>query len=177
MALGSALLLGSCSQSQAPAPVAVDPATSGVITFTLKPAPVAQGLNGQALPTPTNVRVLVSNPTTGFKVIKDVAIGTSSTTVEARVPAREGYVVEALSYLAKSQYESEYLKLSSVNNINVTVGQTSTVNLTLQPLQITLGLPAEVIAGDKFKVSLNNKSNFLVPYRLFSRRYYALYSR
>ena len=34
-----------------------------------------KGLNGQALPTPINVRVLVTNADTGFKLIVDVAVG------------------------------------------------------------------------------------------------------
>ncbi|MGM9320871.1 hypothetical protein [Deinococcus aquaticus] len=161
MALGSALLLGSCNQAQVPTEVTVDPATSGVITFTLKPALPVQGLSGQALPTPSNVRVLVTNPATGFKVIKDVAVAATSTTVEARVPARDGYLVEAFSYLTKTQWDKRILKTGSVNNISVTTGQTSTVNVTLQPLQLTIGLPTEVVAGDKFKATLTNKSSFL----------------
>lgn len=161
MALGTALLLASCNQAPVPTEVTVDPTTSGVITFTLKPALPAQGLSGQALPTPTNVRVLVTNPATGFKVIKDVAVAATSTTVEARVPAREGYVVEAFSYLTKSQWDKRILKTGGVDNINVTTGQTSTVNVTLQPLQMTISLPTEVVAGNKFKATLTNKSSFL----------------
>ncbi|WP_158679831.1 hypothetical protein [Deinococcus sp. NW-56] len=149
-ALGSALLLASCNQAQTQPPVTVDPATSGVITFTLKPAAAPQGLSGQALPTPTNVRVLVSNPTTGFKVIKDVAVGTGSATVEARVPARDGYKVEAFSYLIKSQYDKRVLKDGLAGNITVAAGQTTQINMTLQPIVMSIKIPTTVTAGEKF---------------------------
>lgn len=156
-ALGSALLLASCNQTQLPQTTVVDPATSGVITFTLKPATPEKGLNGQALPTPSNVRVLITNADTGFKLIKDVAVGTGTSTVQARVPARGGYKLEAFSYLTKTASDKRILKEGTTNNINVVQGQTTNVNLTLQALNMQLSAPANVVSGEQFKVNLINR--------------------
>jgi len=157
LALGSALLLASCNQTSLPQTTVVDPTTSGLITFTLKPATPEKGLNGQALPTPTNVRVLVTNADTGFKLIKDVAVGAGASTVQARVPARGGYKLEAFSYLTKSVYDKRILKDGSIVNINVVQGQTTNVNLSLQALSMQLSAPASVVSGEQFKVAITNK--------------------
>ena len=168
-ALGAALLLASCNQTQLPQTTVVDPATSGVITFTLKPATPEKGLNGQALPTPSNVRVLITNADTGFKLIKDVAVGTGTSTVQARVPARGGYKLEAFSYLTKTTSDKRILKEGTTSNINVVQGQTTNVNLTLQALNMQLSVPASVVSGEQFKITLTNK-----PSSIFSSVYFRL---
>ena len=157
LGLSPLFLLVGCNQPQMPQDATVDPATSGIITFTLKPAIPAQDLNGQALPTPTNVRVLISNASTGFKLIKDVAVGAGTSTIEARVPAKTGYKLEAFSYLTKTESDKRILKDGFVNNINVTQNETTTVGLSLQPLNMQLSIPSEIISGEQFKITLANR--------------------
>jgi hypothetical protein len=153
MVLTSALALASCNQTQTPVAVVTDPANSGatgVITFTLKPAADTQSISGQALPTPTNVRVLFTNAATGFKLVKDVTVGTGVSTVEARVPAREGYKVEAFSYLLKNQYDKRVLKDGLSDNVAVAAGTTTQISMTLQPIVMEINIPSAVVAGAKF---------------------------
>lgn len=163
----TSILLSSCggpaAPTPAPAPSTPDTNATGTITFTLRPAAAAQGMQGQALPTPTNIRVLISHAN-GFKFLKDIPVTQTTTTVEAKVPVNTGYKLEAFSYVSKSNYFKSILKEGVVSGINVTAGQVTPVNLILEPITMSLSLPAEVVSGDPFTLNITRDNTVLGPF-------------
>lgn len=121
----------------------------------------AQGLKSQDIfsDKTTNIRLRVSNPTTGFNMVKDVPVSDSAA-ISVPVPATSGYVVEAISYY-KADYSNYYLKQGAQEGIVVQPSTTTNVNLVLARPAIKVQLPASVVAGQAFKLTLSGlPSNF-----------------
>lgn len=111
----------------------------------------------------TNIRVRVSNPTTGFNVVKDVPVSAAGA-ISVQVPATTGYAVEAISYYVES-YSGYYLKEGAQQGIDVAPNTVKDVNLTLQRPNIRLEVPASVVSGAAFTATLSGvTSNFSFCY-------------
>lgn len=154
MILGLALLLTSCATStpNATMPTPDKPSATGTITLQLMKA----GMQSAALPDPTNIRIAVTNPTTGFRAVQDAAVG-STQAVNIPVPATAGYVVEAISY-KPGQYANRYLMLKYGKKTEITVepGKISQVSLELQRPNVTVSMPQSVTTGEAFKIQVGN---------------------
>jgi len=141
------------------APMAKD---AGAITIALKPN--TQDLTAKAvalltLPTPTNIRLLVSHATTGFSAVQDVTVPmTSSVTIP--VPVANGYTLEIISYAKTAGTNSfdgynNLLKYNIANDINVTANTNTSVDMTLLPLSVSIGTPNTVEAGGALHITGN----------------------
>lgn len=134
----------------------------GAITISLQQNPIgssAKMVGLQTLPTPTNIRFLITNAATGFLATQDVEV-LNTTSVTIPVPVASGYTVEAVSYLLGSRFNN-LLKYNMTNNIDVSPNANTSVNITLQPIVISsITTPSSIVAGDAFAVSFNIPSLF-----------------
>jgi len=131
---------------------------TGAITFSLKRNPtdlVAKTVGSSTLPTPTNIRVIVSNTDTGFKAIQDVAVS-SITSVTIPVPVGTGYTVDAISYVLGNG--KQILKYNNASGISVSTNVNTPVNIILQPISVSITPPNTVVAGNSFNLSFTKPS-------------------
>lgn len=133
------------------------PQSEGYITFYLKKADVEAMSVGE----PTNIRVRITH-SNGYLIAKDIPITSDSEVVEIKVPAVDGYRIDAVSYEEKAvgRY-NRLLKYDTAQNIVVRPGETTMVELVLKPFEIDLTLPEEVISGEKFQIGLSNVPDVL----------------
>ena len=133
------------------------PQSEGYITFYLKKADVEAMSVGE----PTNIRVRITH-SNGYLIAKDIPITSDSEVVEIKVPAVDGYRIDAVSYEEKAVGEyNRLLKYDTAQNIVVRPGETTMVELVLKPFEIDLTLPEEVISGEKFQIGLSNVPDVL----------------
>lgn len=111
-------------------------------------------MTSAALPDPTNIRVAVTNPTTGFRSVQDAVVGTTQV-INFPVPATTGYVVEAISY-KPGRYDNLMLKYGKKVDISVESGKIAEVNLTLQRPNVSVTIPSSVTTGSKFQIQIAN---------------------
>ena len=128
------------------------PQSEGYITFYLKKA----DFEAMSVGEPTNIRVRITH-SNGFLIAKDIPVTSESEVVEIKVPAVDGYRIDAVSYEEKAVGEyNRLLKYDTAQNIVVRPGETTMVELVLKPFEIDLTLPEEVISGEKFQIGLSN---------------------
>lgn len=138
----------------------------GSITISLTPATKssAKQLALSTLPVPTNIRFLVRNATTGFSVLQDVAVLTTTTATIA-VPVATGYTVEVISYVSGYQFNS-LLKYNIASGIDVSANANTSVNVVLQPITPTISIPSTVVVGGPLTVTTNFPSPLMASYAL-----------
>ena len=128
------------------------PQSEGYITFYLKKA----DFEAMSVGEPTNIRVRITH-SNGFLIAKDIPVTSESEVVEIKVPAVDGYRIDAVSYEEKAVGEyNRLLKYDTAQNIVVRPGETTMVELVLKPFEIDLTLPEEVISGEKFQLTVSN---------------------
>lgn len=131
------------------------------ITIALTPAAhnAAKEVSLQTLPSPTNIRFLVSNSTTGFSAVQDVTVP-MTTSLTIPVPVAIGYTLEVLSYAKMTGTNSangynNLLKYNIVDDIAVAANANTSVNITLQPIAVSITPPSTVEAGGALHVSVD----------------------
>lgn len=135
------------------------PQGEGYITFYLKKADV----EAMSVGSPSNIRVRITH-SNGFLIAKDIPVTSESEVVEIKVPAVDGYRIDAVSYEEKAVGEyNRLLKYDTAQNIVVRPGETTMVELVLKPFEIDLTLPEEVISGEKFQLTVSNVPDVLSP--------------
>ena len=136
------------------------PQSEGYITFYLKKADVEAMSVGE----PTNIRVRITH-SNGFLIAKDIPVTSESEVVEIKVPAVDGYRIDAVSYekRAVGNHYHRLLKYDTAQNIVVRPGETTLIELVLKPFEIDLTLPEEVISGEKFQLTVSNVPDVLIP--------------
>jgi hypothetical protein len=163
---------GASSDGQPGSPVEPPAGQQGAITITLRPAssgaPSLSGLfddaaaplvGAQSLPNPTDIRFVVTNPTTNFKTIQDVTIA-GTQTVNIPVPAATGYVLDVVSWASCSAlgfacYQAHYiLKSGELTGIDVVANAQTSVSLTLQPPVATITPPVTTSEGDPATITV-----------------------
>lgn len=128
------------------------PQSEGYITFYLKKA----DFEAMSVGEPTNIRVRITH-SNGFLIAKDIPVTSESEVVEIKVPAVDGYRIDAVSYEEKAVGKyNRLLKYDTAQNIVVRPGETTMVELVLKPFEIDLTLPEEVISGEKFQLTVSN---------------------
>jgi len=133
------------------------PQSEGYIAFYLKKA----DFEAMSVGEPTNIRVRITH-SNGFLIAKDIPVTSESEVVEIKVPAVDGYRIDAVSYEEKAVGEyNRLLKYDTAQNIVVRPGETTMVELVLKPFEIDLTLPEEVISGEKFQIGLSNVPDVL----------------
>lgn len=133
------------------------PQSEGYITFYLKKA----DFEAMSVGEPTNIRVRITH-SNGFLIAKDIPVTSESEVVEIKVPAVDGYRIDAVSYEEKAVGKyNRLLKYDTAQNIVVRPGETTMVELVLKPFEIDLTLPEEVISGEKFQIGLSNVPDVL----------------
>lgn len=100
----------------------------------------------------TNVRVRVSNQSTGFNVVRDVAVNATGS-VNIQVPATSGYLVEAISY--RSGTTLAYYKEGAKSNITAVANATTRVDLQLVRPNFKVVIPSSVVSGQPFKLTVS----------------------
>ena len=126
------------------------PQSEGYITFYLKKA----DFEAMSVGEPTNIRVRITH-SNGFLIAKDIPVTSESEVVEIKVPAVDGYRIDAVSYEEKAVGKyNRLLKYDTAQNIVVRPGETTMVELVLKPFEIDLTLPEEVISGEKFQMTV-----------------------
>ncbi len=128
------------------------PQSEGYITFYLTKADVEAMSMGE----PTNIRVRITH-SNGYLIAKDIPITSDSEVVEIKVPAVDGYRIDAVSYEEKAVGKyNRLLKYDTAQNIVVRPGETTMVELVLKPFECDLILPEEVMSGKKFQLGVSN---------------------
>jgi hypothetical protein len=88
---------------------------------------------------------------TTYKQIADIAVpGSASIPVDHGT----GYLVDIISY--QSGARNVILKYGNARNINIVSGQSTTVFVTLNPIDTTITAPASVDSGTAYTVAVNN---------------------
>ncbi len=158
-ATGCLALLLACSGGAGSKTSAEAPAAFGSIVLNLHSAEASIQEGGAGvlptsnLPPATNIRFIVSNASTGFNSIQDIAIA-GTATVNIPVPAANGYVLAAISSVEGFNYVHYMLKFAEVTGINIIANTNTPVTMVLQPLSASITTPATVSEGDPFSISL-----------------------
>lgn len=112
---------------------------------------------GAALPAPTNIRVVIRRYNGSdllFDTLGDVEVPTNTTLV-INVPAAEGYMIDAFSYVDSTQTYKYLLKHDRVTGQTVVADSVTTVNLTLNPITPQFTIPDTVEQGNEFSVRMD----------------------
>jgi hypothetical protein len=143
-----------------------------MINFTQAPTQVKASKAGSTLPAATNARVVIrrfdtdttydtdGNPvqTIGlvYKKIQDFVVPGSISPIP--VPAANGYQVDIISYRTSSLSGSHksMLKYGTTGpTVNVVSGSTSSVSLSVSPIDAGLTVPTTIPSGSAYTVSVN----------------------
>lgn len=140
--------------------------TEGMITLRLRKAqPVEAASETDSLPDPSHIRLVIRNSQTNYKLIRDVAVPYADEFVELRVPAAEGYRVDAISYLENGYHGYHLLlKHDSVHDVLVYAGQPTEVRMILQPFAYEVELPDSVVKGTQYTITVQGVPDVLHSY-------------
>ncbi len=151
--LGVLLVLASCASTDDRAPRA----ETGYLVFDFRPA--VHSAQTEGLPEPTGIRIVVLHEN-GFQQFLDVAIPATEPEV-LPLPAMSGYEVAAFSYVDDPGTQSARIILKDAieHDVVVVSGQNTRVELTLEPVQLTIAAPEYVASGDSYQVTVSRTTN------------------